>query len=103
MVESPLFVSCDIVGHSGEPDIDVQLRRASGLNDVVRAAIDRAPADQIFWFSGGDGGHVAFTNGTAPDAAVTLMLELRAWAVQADVQLRVTACSGRVQRFKGAD
>jgi hypothetical protein len=103
MAEVPLFVSCDIVGHSSEPDIDLQLQRVAGINGVVRAAMETAPAGQMFWFSGGDGGHVALMDAVAPDAAIDLILTMKAWSESSGVPLRVTGSTGPVLRFQGAD
>lgn len=103
MVDVPLFVSCDIVGHSSQTDIDLQLRQAAGINEVVRVAMQSVPPSQMFWFSGGDGGHVALLNEAAPEAAIELMFALRTWSEQSGVALRVTGSAGPVRRFQGAD
>lgn len=59
MVESLGFVSCDIVSHSAEPELGVQLERFRALNRFVREVLDRLGPDRVVWASGGDGGHVA--------------------------------------------
>ncbi|HEY1192318.1 MAG TPA: hypothetical protein VGE74_32135, partial [Gemmata sp.] len=59
MTESLGFVSFDIVSHSAEPDIGVQLERVRALNRFVRDALERLGPDRAIWASGGDGGHVA--------------------------------------------
>ena len=102
MVDQFLFVSCDVVAHSAEPDLAVQLRQAQGINDIVRRAIDAAGYSNTAWFSGGDGGHVAFAHGDA-GYAIQLVIDLRDWSLQAGVPLRIAACSGAAQRFSGAD
>ena len=49
MSDDFLFVSCDIVGNSIEPDVGAQLRHVAGVNDVVREAL-RAPESQASGF-----------------------------------------------------
>lgn len=55
------FVSCDIVGHSDTRDSEVQRRRVADINGIV-AGVMSANNDQVYWASGGDGGHVLFCN-----------------------------------------
>ena len=103
MAEEFLLVSCDIVGYSAEPDIALQLQRAQAVNDMIRPAVAAAGSDQGFWFSGGDGGHVAFTGATAPGKALQLLLDLRTWSITSQVPLRIAGCVGLGERFTGAD
>jgi len=103
MVEDLLFVSCDIVGHSTEPDVTVQLRHAQAINDIVKKAIASGTPNQTSWFSAGDGGHVALGGNRGPERAVQLLIDLREWSRHAGVPLRIAACAGQVGRFVGAD
>ena len=103
MVEECLFVSCDIVGHSVEPDVRAQVRRVTAVNDVVRQTLNAAAPGEALWFSGGDGGHVAFMSANAPDAACRLLVALREWSLASGVSLRIGGCTGPVERFVGAD
>jgi hypothetical protein len=103
MVEDCLFVSCDIVGHSVEPDVRAQVSRAIAVNAIVRATLDAAGPDQALWFSGGDGGHVALVGPSAPAEAWHLLTALRRWSLDSGVLLRIGGCTGPVERLAGAD
>ena len=106
MLEAPsevTIVSCDIVAHSAVADQSVQWRRVAGLNDVVRAALSREVAGRAVWASGGDGGHVLFLREDWVDPALLLVRELRHWAVDQAVPLRITAHVGKVLMLTGAD
>ncbi len=103
MSDDFLFVSCDIVGNSIEPDVGAQLRHVAGVNDVVREALRAPELSQAQWFSGGDGGHVALLGSGAPSAAIELLIALRAWSMDTRVPLRVIGCTGLAKAFTGAD
>ena len=94
-----LFVSCDIIRHSEQPE-DVQLERVIAVNAVVKRFLDSRPA--AYWFSAGDGGHVALP---ADDiaGALDLLLGLKQWSVGAKVPLRISAAAGSSAWFSGAD
>jgi CRP-like cAMP-binding protein len=97
------FVSCDIVGHSGESDLRVQHERVAAINRIVRVAIDALPPGHVVWASGGDGGHVAFTNVDFAGPAIDLIRALRAWSTADHVPLRVVASHGEAVALEGAD
>lgn len=97
------FVSCDIVGHSGQTDLGVQERRIAEINRIVRRVIDAAGADGVVWASGGDGGHVALRDGGFPAQAIELIRSLRAWSDKEGAPLRVVASYGGVVATDGAD
>ena len=103
MVEDLLFVSCDIQGHSVEPEVRIQLRHAAAINEIVRRGLESPGLEEPLWFSGGDGGHVALAGVGAPTAALQLLISLRKWSLDARVPLRIAACTGIGQRFSGAD
>jgi hypothetical protein len=103
MVQPFAFVSCDIVGHSAEKDLAVQLNRIRAINDVVRAVIGRAGSGQVVWASGGDGGHVALGMPDWPQVALDFLTRLRAWSVEAGLLLRLTAHYGEVDQCEGAE
>jgi hypothetical protein len=103
MSDDFLFVSCDIVGNSIEPDVGAQLRHVTGINDVVRGTLKAANLTRAQWFSGGDGGHVALLGDGAPLAAINLIIALRTWSMDARVPLRVVGCAGPATSFTGAD
>ncbi len=96
------IVSCDIVGHSREADHAIQVRRIVGLNGVVRTALSGLDQDGAVWASGGDGGHVLFSTAHLQQA-VTLARDLRVWAQDEHVPLRVTCHLGTVSYSVGAD
>ncbi|MEV6345670.1 cyclic nucleotide-binding domain-containing protein [Actinoplanes sp. NPDC051851] len=97
------IVSCDIVSHSAESDIDVQTQRVTAINRIVTAAIAGAGAGHAVWASGGDGGHVIFRGDGWPAHALALVAALRGWSASEKVPLRVTAHVGRVRFLAGAD
>jgi class 3 adenylate cyclase len=97
------LVSCDIVGHSAVSDQLVQLRRITQLNEVVRAALVRERPGQAVWASGGDGGHALFFREDWVGSAVRLISQLRRWALDEAVPLRITGHLGDVVTFEGAD
>jgi hypothetical protein len=103
MLQQVGLVSCDIIGHSSEPDAAVQRERIRALNDLVRAAMARHAPGDVIWNAEGDGGHVAFAQRDWPAAALDLLLNLRCWSVKAGVPLRVTGHCGDVERVEGAD
>ena len=97
------FVSCDIVGHSKVRDPSIQVARVKGINQAVQQLIESHPGEEIFWASGGDGGHVAFLGDQWQQAALDLMQEFHQWAAVHDVPLRIIGHHGPVHRINGAD
>jgi CRP-like cAMP-binding protein len=97
-----VFVSCDIVGHSGETDLELQQERVAAINRLVRDAIASSAGDLV-WASGGDGGHVAFAGEGLVRDALDLIVSLRRWSAEAGVPLRVVASYGEAMRVTGAD
>lgn len=95
------IVSCDIIAHT-ESDRATQLDRVTALNAIVAEAVRRPQADTV-WASGGDGGHVLFFGSDWRDHALRLVWELKSWAVDQGVPLRVTAHVGEVATVQGAD
>ena len=63
MLSEYLFVSCDIVAHSAEPNLGVQTERVVAINRIVAKVLQDAPDANVVWASGGDGGHLAFPVG----------------------------------------
>lgn len=103
MTKEFLFVSCDIIGHSSEPDIARQIERIDAINRIVEDIIGKAKGKEVVWASGGDGGHVAFPAEESPALAVDLVCLLKQWSIRAKVRLRLTATKGPVASIKGAD
>lgn len=97
------FVSCDIVGHSGQADLGIQERRIAEINGIVRDVIDAGGADEVVWASGGDGGHVALGSDDFPATAIELIRSLRAWSDRDGAPLRIVASYGGVVATEGAD
>jgi class 3 adenylate cyclase len=97
------IVSCDIIGHSAEEDINVQVERVAAVNRIASAVIDRLGADNAVWASGGDGGHVILRGAGWQDPALALVMALREWSAAERVPLRVTAHVGPVCFLAGAD
>jgi hypothetical protein len=102
MVRDFAFISFDIVGHSAEPDLQRQIDRIRGLNEIVSDLLSAITPDTVVWASGGDGGHVAIAGADWPEKAVGLIGKLRDWSVAAGVRLRVTAHYGPVDSFTGS-
>ncbi|ATE57023.1 hypothetical protein CNX65_30135 [Actinosynnema pretiosum] len=96
------IVSCDIVGHSAATD-DEQLNRVERINEIVGNLIRAHEPGDVFWASGGDGGHVVFLEEDWPLAAVGLVEELHGWAQEEQVSLRITGHFGLVASIHGAD
>jgi CRP-like cAMP-binding protein len=96
------FVSCDIVGHSAEPDLQRQIDRIRGLNLIVNKVLTGAPPGTVVWASGGDGGHVAISSPNWLDAALDLICHFRDWSISAGVRLRIIAHYGEVDSIVGA-
>jgi hypothetical protein len=103
------LIACDIVGHSSVKRHDVMLTRVRGINDVVGRALDRWPDDLVLWASGGDGGYVLFlddgrrwppADGWRRPLLETLM-DLRRWAGEERVPLRLAAHYGPVDVIEG--
>jgi hypothetical protein len=101
MKKEYFFVSCDIVAHSAEPNVEKQTDRVAAINGIVATFISAHGG--IVWASGGDGGHVAIPADKPPHVAIQLITELRAWSTQCDVPLRVSANQGLVECIEGAD
>jgi hypothetical protein len=97
------IVSCDIVGHSSESDLQVQFARVQAINGIIAAAIEDLGADSVVWASGGDGGHIIFRDMRWHQPALDLIAVLRRWAAAERVPLRVTANVGFVSFLSGAD
>jgi hypothetical protein len=95
-------VSCDIIGHGFQNPLEIQKDRVQALNSIVRASLDPGEG-QVIWASGGDGGHVGFPVQGCARAVVELLARLHAWAVEADVPLRLTGHVGPVVSTTGAD
>ena len=95
------IVSCDIVGHSGN-DLTVQQQHIEGINGLVRALITSHRED-IVWASGGDGGHVAFLCRDWQFFALQYICDLRSWAEEQHVALRIVGHCGSVLMSEGAD
>ncbi len=99
-----LFVSCDIVAHSAEPRIDVQVARVDGINRTVGIVLQQYGTEGLIWASGGDGGHVTIPcSEVAPAIALDLVSALRQWSVTERVSLRVLASAGHASQVSGAD
>ena len=86
MVQDFSFVACDIVGHSGEPDLQRQIDRIRGLNVIVDEVLTSASPGTTVWASGGDGGHVAISNPNWLDTALDLICRLRDWSISNGVR-----------------
>src|SRR5437879_3674660 len=96
------FVSCDIVGHSAEPDLQRQLERIQGINEIVKQTLSGQAPSAVIWASGGDGGHVAIATPDWVGVALRLISQFRAWSQEAGVRLRIVAHYGEVDRIEGA-
>lgn len=99
MPKDYLFVSCDIVAHSAEPSIDVQIKRVGGLNAVVSEFLKGRP--DIIWSSGGDGGHLAFPLEKDIDLVEKYIIALRKWSNLNQVSLRISCNDGTVESTQG--
>src|SRR5215216_1637050 len=64
------FVSCDIVGHSGESDVGVQTARIARINGIIAEFVEPSDRNSGIWASGGDGGHVALAGDGSESRAV---------------------------------
>jgi len=104
MLTEYLFVSCDIVAHSAEPSVDIQVERVEGINQAIGAILGRYEGENLVWASGGDGGHVAIPIGQrAPEIALDLVRALRQWSIEKTVPLRVCGSVGPARVVRGAD
>ena len=103
MAKEYLFVSCDIVAHSAEQSLDIQIQRVTGINRIVSEILRAAPAAGIVWCSGGDGGHVAFPVGASSQIVADYILALRDWAARGKVRLRISCSHGPAESIEGAD
>lgn len=96
------IVSCDIVGHSAATG-EQQLGRVKRINEIVGELIRAHEPGEVFWTSGGDGGHVVFLGQDWLLAAVGLIESLVKWSAEEGVSLRVTGHCGQVATIHGAD
>jgi len=96
------FISCDIVGHSAEPEVPLQVERIRGINRIIDQFLDVKDARAVIWASGGDGGHVAFAHPDRIHTALRLIFQLRAWSREAKVRLRIVANCGDADWIEGA-
>lgn len=103
MYKEYVFVSCDIIAHSDELNLDVQRERVAAVNRIVRQILMAAPEESMVWSSGGDGGHLAIPIGPPSHLAIELILLLREWSIRCNVPLRVTANDGIAECVEGAD
>lgn len=94
-----LFVSCDIVAHSAEASIDVQIERVTGLHAVVSQFLKGKSG--IIWLSGGDGGHLAFPLEGEVDQVESYIIALRKWSAVSRVSLRISCNDGTVEAIQG--
>jgi CRP-like cAMP-binding protein len=101
--EQAAIVSCDIVGHSTEEKLKIQVERVAAINTIVAETIKDGPDGTVVWTSGGDGGHVILRRTDWRRPAVALINRLRTWSRESDVPLRVTAHVGPVTDISGAD
>lgn len=97
------FVSCDIIGHSAEPDDQRKTDRIRTINEIVKRTIGHHAPTEIVWASGGDGGHLAFFDTSLHQQAISLIRELFLWAQSDGVELRLTAHCGPASIIEGAD
>lgn len=95
------LIACDIVGHSSVKRHEVMLTRVRGINDVVARALDRQPADQALWASGGDGGYVLFLHEGWRQPLVEVLRDLRGWAEEERVPLRLAVHYGPIDVIEG--
>jgi hypothetical protein len=104
MARSYLLVSCDIIGHSAEADVRVQVARVRAINAMVRAVIERAKPASVFWASGGDGGHVGIgvDEPNCRGLAIGLIVEFRKWSEEKKVRLRISAHADDIEEIEGA-
>lgn len=99
-----LFVSCDIVAHSAEPNVEVQVERVDGINRAIGALLQRHGDERLVWASGGDGGHIAIASSPgAPNIALEFIRALRQWSGSKAVRLRVCGSVGIAEAVHGAD
>lgn len=102
MEKEYIFVSCDIVGHSDESNLDAQRKKIAAINAIVSDALAARSAGNVIWASGGDGGHVAFPTDSAMRSAMDLIFALRNWSLRSAVPLRITANLGLAEVIQGA-
>jgi class 3 adenylate cyclase len=98
-----LFVSCDIVAHSAEPNLAIQRQRVLEINQIIAGTINRANGKGLVWSSGGDGGHLAFPLESELSLTIELIRRLRCWSNESSHLLRIIACYGPVESIQGAD
>jgi hypothetical protein len=104
MLTDYLFVSCDIVAHSAEPNIEIQVARVEGINQVIGGLLRQYEGEDLVWASGGDGGHVAVPCGPkAAYIALELISTLKRWSTVQPVPLRVCGSVGAARELRGAD
>jgi hypothetical protein len=95
-------VSCDIVGHSGNP-VEVQTARVREINKIVAEQIDTCSDSDIVWSSGGDGGHVILRQTSWERPAIELIRNLYDWSERQEVPLRIIGHYGNITYIDGAD
>src|SRR5215211_4692305 len=88
------FVSCDIIGHSFDSDLSVQIQRVREVNALIQGMLESPAGDGAIWASGGDGGHLALRPETNAATALDLIAALRDWSTSSEVPLRVVAHVG---------
>jgi TIR domain/Cyclic nucleotide-binding domain len=103
MPDQYIFISCDIVGHSTEPNHNLQINNVVSINRIIKTILDKAKGKGLIWASGGDGGHLAFPVDSELRLAVELIIDLRIWAKNSGVALRITGCNGMAEITDGAD
>ena len=97
------FVSCDIIGHSFDSDLRLQIGRVHALNELVGRVLDSPAGEGAIWASGGDGGHLALRPSSAAATALELLATLREWSTRTNVPLRLAAHVGPAVAIRGAD
>ncbi len=103
---SALIVSCDVVGHGADVDLQRQIARIKGLNDCIRQVCAPYFGGDAIWASGGDGGHLVLLGDAHGETALKLMATLFRWAnsqTGGAIRLRLTGHHGPVAILEGAD
>jgi hypothetical protein len=97
------FVSCDIIGHSSDSNLRLQIERVYELNELVGRVLESPAGEGAIWASGGDGGHLALRPNSAATTALELLAALREWSTNTNVPLRLAAHVGPAAAIHGAD
>jgi hypothetical protein len=103
MSQEYLFVSCDIVAHSSELNIQIQKDRIVSLNAIIGNMLLKTNSKKVVWASGGDGGHLCFPEDVNLELTIELIIKLRLWGNEAGIRVRIIACTGPVEITIGAD